>query len=310
MTQHRMVFVIGLHRSGTSVLHRILRGHSMVSGFHDTGFPEDEGQYLQDVYPRTFDLGGPGLFGFHPDARHTEESPLARPDVAERLFGQWSRHWDLDKPVLIEKTPQHVLMTRLLQALFPDSRFIVILRHPFANALATQKWSHTSLPMLVDHWIHCHTLLMEDVQKLRNCMVFQYESFVLAPEAYVGRIQDFLSIPAEPVRERIKADGNAAYQALWNAARVRHQDITTLGYDRWRRKNWRANRYLVKPLLNRVWGDDAMIVNLHREIAYLTARYDAALRPFGYRADDFAGAGMHGGDLRPAPTLEPRPVPA
>lgn len=310
MDQHKIVFVIGLHRSGTSVLHRILRSHSMVSGFHGTGFPEDEGQYLQDVYPKTFDLGGPGLFGFHPDARLTEESPLASPETAERLFSQWSRHWDLGKPILIEKTPQHVLMTRFLQALFPDSRFIVILRHPFANALATQKWSHTSLTMLVDHWIHCHTLLMEDLQKLRSCMVFQYESFVRTPEEYVGRIYDFLSIPAEPIRERINAGSNATYQELWNAAAARHKDINTPAYDQWRRKNWRVNRYLLKPLLKRVWGEDAMIVNLHREIAYLTARHDAGLRNFGYRADEFGVPGLHGGDLRTAPIVAPSPTPA
>ena len=35
----RMVFVCGLHRSGTSVVHRCLREHPEVSGFSDTGVP-------------------------------------------------------------------------------------------------------------------------------------------------------------------------------------------------------------------------------------------------------------------------------
>jgi len=45
----RIVFVAGLHRSGTSLVHRCLAAHPDVSGFADTGVPEDEGQHLQTV---------------------------------------------------------------------------------------------------------------------------------------------------------------------------------------------------------------------------------------------------------------------
>ena len=46
-----LVFVGGLHRSGTSLVHRCLALHPAVSGFSGTGVPEDEGQHLQTVYP-------------------------------------------------------------------------------------------------------------------------------------------------------------------------------------------------------------------------------------------------------------------
>ena len=51
MPDHTYVFVGGLHRSGTSLLARSLEAHPSVSGFRDTGVPEDEGQHLQSVYP-------------------------------------------------------------------------------------------------------------------------------------------------------------------------------------------------------------------------------------------------------------------
>ena len=59
---HLLVFVGGLHRSGTTPLARALSAHPDISGFSNTGVPEDEGQHLQDVYPPAYVLGGPGRF--------------------------------------------------------------------------------------------------------------------------------------------------------------------------------------------------------------------------------------------------------
>ena len=58
--RRQLVFVGGLHRSGTSLVHRCLAGHPRVSGFRDTGVWEDEGQHLQTVYRPAAAHGGPG----------------------------------------------------------------------------------------------------------------------------------------------------------------------------------------------------------------------------------------------------------
>ena len=76
ISQHRYIFVGGLHRSGTSVLFRALRDHPEVSGFQGTASPEDEGMHLQTVFPPSGRYGGAGEFGFHPEAHLTEASPL------------------------------------------------------------------------------------------------------------------------------------------------------------------------------------------------------------------------------------------
>ena len=56
----QFLFLGGLHKSGTSVLHRLLRAHPETSGFSNTGVPQDEGQLIQSVYPPAWMHGGPG----------------------------------------------------------------------------------------------------------------------------------------------------------------------------------------------------------------------------------------------------------
>ena len=67
---HPFVFLGGLHRSGTTLLFRMLREHPEISGFANNQDAnewlgaEDEGQYLQSVYPPAIFWGGPGKFAF------------------------------------------------------------------------------------------------------------------------------------------------------------------------------------------------------------------------------------------------------
>ena len=88
MDEHRFVFLAGLHRSGTTLLARLLAAHPEISGFSGTGVPADEGQHLQSVYPAAKEYGGPGRFGFAPESHLTEASPLA--SMAPRRYRRWS----------------------------------------------------------------------------------------------------------------------------------------------------------------------------------------------------------------------------
>ena len=83
LPDRRILFIGGLHRSGTSILHRIMRVHPDISGFTDTGVPEDEGQHLQTLFPVGMAFGGPGRFGFDPRAYMDESHPLATREAAK-----------------------------------------------------------------------------------------------------------------------------------------------------------------------------------------------------------------------------------
>ena len=190
----KFVFVFGLHRSGTSLVFKALKAHPEISGFDGTGVPEDEGQHLQTVVPTAKSLGGPGMSAFHPDAPMREDHPLATEVNARRLLAEWEHHWDLRRPVLIEKSPPTLIRTRFFQRLFPEAHFVCVTRHPAAVAYATQRWSQTTIQDLIDHWRRAHEIFAEDRPRLARAMTLKYEDFVAEPERVLGEIQRFASV--------------------------------------------------------------------------------------------------------------------
>lgn len=223
----RLVFVGGLHRSGTTPLTRALAQHPGISGLHDTGVAEDEGQHLQEVYPRIRAYGGMGRFARAPEAHLTEASPLVSPASAQRLIDAWAPYWDLDRQLLLEKSPANMIMGRFLQALFPGSALIVVLRHPVVTALALQKWNpllvarngrrRTTLAGRVDHWAHAYELLRADLPALDRVEVIRYEDLVDRPADELARLQRLLDLEDPIPHDSLRSDRSDHYLVQWRA---------------------------------------------------------------------------------------------
>jgi Sulfotransferase family len=248
MSDHGFVFVGGLHRSGTTLLARAIAKHEQVSGFRKTEALANEGQFLQSVYPIAREFGGTGRFGFDERSHMTEDSPLATDANREQLLREWGEYWNLDKRVLVEKSPPNLLKLRFLQALFPDASFVVIMRHPIAVSFATQKWSETSLDSLLEHWLICHEIFLEDAPHIRRLMLVRYEDFVADPAGVVGRIQRALGLAPSGATFKARTGINDSSFARWSARlrprrRREHRELA-------RRFEERANRFgygLIEP---------------------------------------------------------------
>jgi hypothetical protein len=236
--KHNFVFLAGLHRSGTTLLARLLAAHPEISGFSDTGVPADEGQHLQSVYPAAKVYGGPGRFGFAPESHLTEASPLASPESAQKLFEEWSPHWDLSRPLLLEKSPPNLLKTRFLQALYPGSAFVVIVRHPIPVSIPTARWRGTRrYDRMFEHWLRCHALFEADRDQLERVHVLTYEQLVHHPEGVLRGIFEFLGLdpiaPSEPVEGGANEKYFRQWQELKRDLRMRaFLDLVSLRYER------------------------------------------------------------------------------
>ena len=227
---HDLVFVGGLHRSGTTLLADLIARHPEGSGLRDTGVVEDEGQHLQDVYPVSRVYGGPGRFARDPFAHLTESSPLATPDNARRILDSWVPYWDLERRVLVEKTPANLIMGRFLQAMYPQSRFLFIVRHPVVVSLATRKWRRrTPFDRLLEHWFVAHDTMRDDLPHLSRVHVLKYEDLVARPDDTLADVARFLQLSSPLDASAIDVAPSRRYATTWHeeqtssSARVRRR---------------------------------------------------------------------------------------
>jgi hypothetical protein len=218
----RLVFVGGMHRSGTTPLAALLDEHPEISGLRDTSVKMDEGQYLQDVYPPT--RSGMSRFALEAGAHLTEESPLVSPRSAQRILSAWAPYWDLSSSLLVEKTPRNLIMGRFLQALFPGSALIVVVRHPVVVSLAMEKWNplisrrgklRVPLSTQLENWTTAHRQLFDDMGHRSRVLVLRYEDLLRDTTAYLGKIQEFLGLDSPFDVSPLDRTRSRGYEEEW-----------------------------------------------------------------------------------------------
>jgi hypothetical protein len=233
----QLIFVGGLHRSGTSLLADLLGAHPAISGLTGTGAWHDEGQFLQDVYPTAHDCGGPGQFAFGAGA-HLTETDVDDPAAARRrLLASWSPYWNIERQYFVEKSPPNLLRFRYLQAVFPEATFVAIVRHPVAVAYATQGWARISLTKLIEHWLHAHETFERDRRYITRLALVRYEDLVADVPATLASIEDLIGVEHEEPVIDVKRDTNARYLRRWRHSRLlpRHPRVV-LGARRFDRR--------------------------------------------------------------------------
>jgi len=206
----RFVFVAGLHRTGTSILSRILGSHPSISAIQDAPVPENEGCYLQGAIPHTARDGRPGHYATDPAQHHTESSRFNSLETQQRLLSDWAGWFDGAKPWWLEKSPVNLTRMRLYQQLFPTAQFIVILRHPQATAAALAKWVDADPVTLVRYVLDAYDLVRTDLPFLHAAHVIRYEDLVANPDQVRKSSFAFLLLDDFDAGIRLR-DGNRDY---------------------------------------------------------------------------------------------------
>lgn len=215
----RMIFVGGVHRSGTTLLAELLGEHPAIAGLRDTGVPHDEGQHLQHDMATAEQLGGPGRFAAAPGA-HLTEADATDPEIAVRLLAAWRPFAAPERTHIVEKSPPNLLRFRYLQRVFPDALMVAIVRHPIAVAHATVFWAQTSIADQFEHWLTAHETLAADRAHLPGLFVLRYEDLVRDPTGALRPITERLGLAPFDPTATVRTDTNDRYFRRFRHSRL------------------------------------------------------------------------------------------
>ncbi|MGI9264887.1 MAG: sulfotransferase [Gammaproteobacteria bacterium] len=190
----RPVFVVGMPRSGTSLVEQILSCHKQVTGAGE----------LTDLGRLAIGLGGTGGPRF-PDSVTTVSENTLRAAATDYL--ECLNKIDPDAKRIIDKTPANHLFLGLVEMLFPKAHIIHCVRHPLDTALSCyfQNFAGQGIPFsyalsdialyfnqylrVMEHWRRNSGLRIQDVV---------YEELVADQESISRGLVDFLGLDWDP----------------------------------------------------------------------------------------------------------------
>jgi tetratricopeptide (TPR) repeat protein len=230
----RPIFILGLPRSGTTLVDRIVSAHSRVGSL---------GEHTTLALAVTRLAGG----GFGPnDTAATGKLELiersAGLDFAElgRQYCHSIAGFGDSSPRLIDKTPQNFLYLGLIHRALPGARVLHLRRHPLDSCYAIYKtlfragypFSY-SLQEVGRYYIAYHRLMAHWRSSIPQAFLdVDYEALVTDPEGQARRLFDYLGLSWEDGCLSFHRRGGAAATA--SAAQVR-QPIYSSSVGLWRR---------------------------------------------------------------------------
>ena len=236
------IFVVGLPRTGTTLVDRILSSHSDVASLGETS---DLALSVLRTVGRTGRWSGNKLQLIDMSAR---VDPALIGDEYLRATGQYPA----GTRVRLDKTPLNFLYLGLIRRALPGARIIHVRRHPVDSAFAMFKTLfRMGYPFSYDlddlaTYILAHDALMEHWRSTHgeDYLEVHYEDLVAEPETQTGRLAEFCGLEIQNAMRDFHR--NPSPSATASAAQVR-EPIHSGSVNR-----WRHHRDALAPLIERL----------------------------------------------------------
>lgn len=230
-------FVVGMPRSGTSLVEQIISGHDQVDGAGELDFMHDMVINMKNLsfangkaYPQCLDAIGAE------DAQQLAESYLA---VLNSRFAD-SQH-------VIDKLPINSLYVGLIRLLFPHAKIVNCYRHPLDVCLSIYFQNFS-----VDHYYACkledvavfykqYLSIMKKWQEILPGFVHHvfHEELINNPQSTIRRMMEFCELPWQ--KQCVDSHKNVRPVATASAMQVREPIYETVRY-RWKNYKWQVRK--------------------------------------------------------------------
>ena len=178
------IFVVGMPRSGTSLLEQIISAHSKVEGLGELSF-------VSQIMSIFLDKSGLEFSSAVLRAQYYRK--------IEEAYGPVTQFTD--------KMPTNFLYLPMLADAFPEAKFVHIYRQPQATCWSIYERQFTEgglgfaycLEDLKQYYNHYVVLMRRYSHQLKHRMFhINYEALTDTPEAEIPRLMDYLELPMEP----------------------------------------------------------------------------------------------------------------
>ena len=171
----KYVFILCPPYCGSTLLSQILASSPNVSINNSEG--TCEGQTLPEVRDQMF-----------VDNRWDPELKINWPSVKQ----VWQRHWDLRKPILLEKSPPNILRPGQIMEHFEPVYFFAMWRNPYAHCESQIRRNGNSPRQAAGFAIRCLKIQRRNIEQLGNLLPISYEELTAGPERFARQAIEFL----------------------------------------------------------------------------------------------------------------------
>jgi tetratricopeptide (TPR) repeat protein len=189
------IFIVGLPRSGSTLLEQILASHPLVEGTME----------LPDLVDIVRELGGArarGRTGDYPASLATFDAPALR-SLGERYIAQTRIYRKTQAPFFIDKLPNNFAHTGLIHLILPHAKIIDARRHPLGCCLSGFKQhfargQHFTYSLDdIGRYYHDYVELMAHYDAVLPGRVHRvfYERMIDDTEGEVQRLLDYCGLP-------------------------------------------------------------------------------------------------------------------
>jgi tetratricopeptide (TPR) repeat protein len=222
----RPIFIVGMPRSGTTLLEQILTAHSAVHAGGELGAFRQAALGLSDFLPRSIQVMNSTEFN---PWTHIGSTYLS---LLDERFGAEGR--------IVDKTLNHAKNLGVIAHCLPAARFLWLRRDPAATAWSCfrthfgtgLRWSRSLadiaffsrfMDSLHAHWTS---------EFPERILSVPYEGLIASPETWIPRVLAFVSLPDEPQIRDFHASRRTVQTA--STAQVR-RPLDRSSIDGWRR---------------------------------------------------------------------------
>ncbi|RFF30612.1 tetratricopeptide repeat-containing sulfotransferase family protein [Wenzhouxiangella sediminis] len=240
------LFIVGMPRSGTTLLERMLGAHPQAAGYGELPVIGQIARALEQSRPDWPD---------HPEGIKDVYPVELLQSMVDRFFEEIRRRGSDEPRFVIDKAPLNFFQAGLISQLFPQARIIVCERDPrdvclsiFSENFAADQAFSTDLDDLVFFYRQYRDLVEHWKRALPNQVrSVSYETLVDSPEATLRPLLEWIGMPWDDAcLDFHTRAGDVATPSRWQV----RQPIYRSSIGRWR--NFRQH---ITPLLE-AFGDE------------------------------------------------------